>query len=233
MPTPLDAPTVLLLGQPLPSLEEGLRSAYDVVALPDTEPDRSRVLAEHGPRVRVAVTSVGVPLDGELMDALPRLGAVANFGVGYDNIDVAAASRRGVGVSNTPDVLNDSVAELTVGLAIDVLRRVPAGDRYVRAGRWEAGDPWPLGRQLSGRRVGVLGLGRIGRAVADRFVAFGCTVGYHSRNRGEGAPTETWERPWGWPPGRRCWWSWSRGPRRPRGSWTGRCSRRSGPTGCW
>jgi lactate dehydrogenase-like 2-hydroxyacid dehydrogenase len=175
--------TVLLLGQALPSLEQALRSAYDVVALPDAGPERSAVLAEQGSQVRVAVTSFGVPLDRELMDALPQLGAVANFGVGYDNIDVAEATRRGIVVSNTPDVLNASVAELAVGLAIDVLRRVPAADRYVRAGRWEAGDPFPLGRQLSGRRVGILGLGRIGADVADRFTAFGCPVGYHSRNR--------------------------------------------------
>ncbi len=182
----MDTPTVLLLGPALPSLEQGLRSAYDVVALPEAEPDRSRVLAEHGPRVRVTVTSVGVPLGAELMEALPELGAVANFGVGYDNIDVAEASRRGVVVSNTPDVLNDSVAELAVGLAIDVLRRVPAADRYVRAGRWEAGERFGLARQLSGRRVGILGLGRIGRGVADRFAAFGCPIGYHSRNQVDG-----------------------------------------------
>ena len=162
----------------LPSLAERLDATYGAVELPA---DAERFLAEQGSGVRVLVVSFGQPVDAELLDALPDLGAVVNFGVGYDNIDVAAARGRGVVVSNTPDVLDDSVAELTVGLLIDVLRGLSAGDRYVRAGRWEEDAPVPLGRQLAGRRVGILGMGRIGAAVARRLEPFGCSIGYHNR----------------------------------------------------
>jgi lactate dehydrogenase-like 2-hydroxyacid dehydrogenase len=182
--------TVLQVGPAHPLLARSLASAYDVVVLPPSDPDRSAVLAEHGPRVRVVVTSYGTPVDAALMAALPRLGAVAGFGVGFDNVDVEEAGRRGVLVSNTPGVLTDSVAEVAVGLAIDVLRRLPAADRYVRAGRWVADGAFPLTRQLSGRRVGILGLGRIGRAVADRLAAFGCPVAYSSRRPVEGSGYE-------------------------------------------
>jgi lactate dehydrogenase-like 2-hydroxyacid dehydrogenase len=192
---PSDAPVVLQVGQTMPELAESLRASYDVVTLPEQDPERSTVLAEHGPGVTVAAVSFGAPFGAELFEALPRLGAVANFGVGYDNIDLAEARRRGVVVSNTPDVLTDSVAELAVGLALDVLRRVSAADRYVRAGRWSSDGGYPLSRQLSGRRVGILGLGRIGLAIARRVEAFGCPVGYHSRNPVAGVNYEYAESP--------------------------------------
>ena len=186
---------VLLVGPALPSLEEALRASYDVVALPEETGARADVLAEHGERVEVVVVSFGVSVDAALLDALPNVRAVANFGVGYDNVDVAEAGRRGIAVSNTPDVLNDSVAEVAVGLVLDVLHRLPAADRYVRAGRWETaketGDSFPLTRQLSARRVGLLGLGRIGREIARRLEPFGCTLSYFARTPVDDV---TWER---------------------------------------
>src|SRR5215217_4836060 len=102
-----DGPVVLQVGQTMPELAETLRASYDVVTLPDQDPQRTSVLADHGERVTVAVVSFGAPFGAELFEVLPRLGAVANFGVGYDNIDLAEARRRGVVVSNTPDVLTD------------------------------------------------------------------------------------------------------------------------------
>jgi lactate dehydrogenase-like 2-hydroxyacid dehydrogenase len=191
----MSAPTVLLSGPVMPFLAESLRASYDVVELPQDGAARASVLAEHGPRARAAVVAVGKPFDAATIAACPQLRVISSFGVGYDTIDVAAARERGIGVSHTPDVLNEAVAELAVGLSIDVLRRVPAADRYVRAGRWELDGPFPLTRQLSGRRVGILGLGRIGRAIAERFTPFGCPVGYHSRRQVEGAPYDYFDSP--------------------------------------
>ena len=108
------------------------------------------------------VTSGRTGVDAALMAALPNLGAVVNFGVGYDTTDVDAAASRGVVVSNTPDVLTDCVADTAVGLMIDTLRQFSASDRYVRAGRWPSEGNYPLTRQVSNTRVGIIGLGRIG-----------------------------------------------------------------------
>jgi lactate dehydrogenase-like 2-hydroxyacid dehydrogenase len=117
------------------------------------------------------------------MSALPKLGAVVNFGVGYETTDVDAAAERGVAVSNTPDVLTDCVADTAVGLLIDVMRQFSASDRYIRAGRWPVDGMYPLTRQVSNTRVGIIGLGRIGSAIAKRLSAFGCTISYHNRHQ--------------------------------------------------
>jgi lactate dehydrogenase-like 2-hydroxyacid dehydrogenase len=122
----------------------------------------------------------------EVMNALPSLRAVVNFGVGYDTTDTATARERGILVANTPDVLTDCVADTALGLTIDLLRGLSAADRFVRRGDWAAGAGFPLMRRVSGKRVGILGLGRIGQAIATRFEAFGCPVGYHSRREVEG-----------------------------------------------
>ena len=116
------------------------------------------------------------------MDALPDLRAVANFGVGYDNVDVAEATRRGIVVSNTPDVLTDAVADLSVALVLDVVRGMGAAERWLRRGEWAAGGRFPLTRDVRGATVGILGLGRIGQAVAERLQAFGAIIAYHSRS---------------------------------------------------
>jgi lactate dehydrogenase-like 2-hydroxyacid dehydrogenase len=121
-------------------------------------------------------------VDAALMETLPKLGAVVNFGVGYDTTDVDAAAARGVAVSNTPDVLTDCVADTAVGLMIDTLRGFSAADRYVRAGRWPGDGMYPLTRQVSNTKVGIIGLGRIGSAIALRLNAFGCKISYHNRN---------------------------------------------------
>jgi len=108
--------------------------------------------------------------------------------VGYDTTDVGAAAARGVLVSNTPDVLTDCVADTAVGLMIDTLRQFSASDRYVRAGRWPVEGNYPLTRQVSNTRVGIIGLGRIGSAIALRLSAFGCQISYPNRRPVEGSP---------------------------------------------
>ncbi|WP_102142225.1 2-hydroxyacid dehydrogenase [Mycobacterium hubeiense] len=173
--------SVLQVGPLKPSLAETLRSAYAAHVLSDDVAEREAFLAVHADEITVAVTSGRTGVDAALMSALPRLGAVINFGVGYDTTDVEEAARRGIAVSNTPDVLTDCVADTAVGLMIDVLRQFSAADRYLRAGRWVADGNYPLTRQVSNTRVGILGLGRIGRAIAQRLTAFGCSISYHNR----------------------------------------------------
>ena len=120
----------------------------------------------------------GVP--PEVMAALPALEVVASYGVGYDAIDIAACKARGVRVTNTPDVLNDAVAELAIGLMIALCRRIPQADAYVRAGRWPAGT-FELTGELTGAHAGILGLGRIGKEIARRCQAMKMRVSYHGR----------------------------------------------------
>jgi D-isomer specific 2-hydroxyacid dehydrogenase, NAD binding domain/D-isomer specific 2-hydroxyacid dehydrogenase, catalytic domain len=122
------------------------------------------------------------------MKALPNLGAIVDRGDGCDTMDVDAARRLGIGVSNTPDVLNDTVADTAVGLILATMRGLCAADRHVRAGRWPLDGNYPLGRDLSGSRVGIVGLGRIGAAIATRLVGFGCAIAYHSRREVADSP---------------------------------------------
>jgi lactate dehydrogenase-like 2-hydroxyacid dehydrogenase len=172
---------ILQVGGLHPTVERELSTTYDALRLPSGTAEQAAFLAEHGPHVTVAVTSAG--MDAALIGALPKLAAVVNLGVGYDAVDVEALRPRGIALSNTPDVLTDCVADLAVGGLIDVMRGLSAGDRFVRRGEWAAGRKFPLHRKVSGTRVGILGLGRIGRAVAHRLEAFGCTVSYHNRRR--------------------------------------------------
>lgn len=135
---------------------------------------------------RAAVRAIAykghAPCDGTVMDLLPNLGIIANFGVGYDAIDVAAASERGIKVTNTPDVLNDDVADLAVAMLIVQSRRMIQGSEWVRSGNWAEKGDMPLNRKVSGGKVGILGLGRIGRDIADRLAAFKMEMHYYSRS---------------------------------------------------
>ncbi len=116
-------------------------------------------------------------VDAELIAAAPALRVISNYAVGVDNVDVAAATARGIPVGHTPDVLTDSTADLAVGLMLAIARRIPEGERIVRAGGWSTWSPqWMLGRDLDGATVGIVGGGRIGSAVARRLVGFGCEV---------------------------------------------------------
>lgn len=171
---------ILQVGPMMPSLAQSLRDDYGATVLPSDPGEREAFLDEHGGEFTAVVTSVAGGADADLIAALPNLAVIVNFGVGYDSVDVDAAVRRGIVVSNTPDVLTDAVADTAVGLMIDTLRQFSAADRFVRAGRWPQGD-YPLTREVSNSRVGILGLGRIGSAIAKRLNAFGCDISYHSR----------------------------------------------------
>ncbi|MEI7059266.1 2-hydroxyacid dehydrogenase [Nocardioides sp. CCNWLW239] len=178
---------ILQVGPLKPSLAATLTERYDALVLPDDHA-RAAFLAEHGPSIGAVVTTGRTGVTADLMAQLPSLGAIVNFGVGYDAIDVEEAAARGVLVSHTPDVLTDCVADTAIGLTIDTLRTQSAADRFVRRGDWPATGSYPLARKVSGKRVGILGLGRIGRAIATRFEAFGCPISYHSRREVPGSP---------------------------------------------
>ena len=179
---------VLQVGPLKPSLAETLRTRYGARVLPDEPAARAEFLSGAGAEITAVVTSGRTGVDAALMAELPKLGAIVNFGVGYDTTDVDAAESRGVGVSNTPDVLTDCVADTAVGLMIDTLRQFSAADRFVRAGSWPSEGNYPLTRQVSNTRVGIIGLGRIGGAIAKRLSAFGCTISYHNRRQVSDSP---------------------------------------------
>lgn len=143
-------------------------------------PDPEAMLAAVAGRIRGIAAGGKTRIDGPLMDRLPRLEIVASFGVGYERVDVDAAGARGIVVTNTPDVLTEEVADLALALLLSTVRRIPQADRFLRDGKWLVGR-FPLSPSLRGRTVGIVGLGRIGRAIAQRCVAFGVEVIYHGR----------------------------------------------------
>lgn len=175
-------PVDLLLLKPLqPSVMEALAERFTLHRA-DTAPDPQAFYDAVGPSIRAMATGAQAPVDAALLGRLPNLEIVASFGVGYDTIDTGCAAARGVVVTNTPDVLSDEVADLALGLLLATLRQIPQADRYLRAGHWP-GKPYPLTPTLRGRTVGILGLGRIGRAIATRLEGFGVSVAYHGRRR--------------------------------------------------
>lgn len=146
-------------------------------------PDRERLLAEVGPRIRAVARGNHVPIDRALLDRLPALELIAVFGAGYDGVDVGLAAERGIIVTNTPDVLNEEVADFTIGLLMMTVRELLRAERYLRDGTWKArGQFAPTVGSLRDRTVGMVGLGRIGHAIARRLEAMRVPVVYHARH---------------------------------------------------
>ncbi len=168
-----------------PALIDRLGARFDLLALPADTTERSAFLAQHGARVRGAVTSAALGIDAAVLAALPELQVISSFGVGLDKLPLALAAERGIAVGYTPDVLNDCVADLAFALLLDVARRVSESDRFVRRGDWLRGN-FPLSRKVSGARLGIVGMGRIGRTIAQRSTGFEMQVRYHSRRPAEG-----------------------------------------------
>lgn len=179
---------LLQAGRLLPALEQRLATEYDLLRLAD-EADPDAFLARHGGDFTGLVTSAGgAGAPTALIAALPALRVISSFGVGLDKIDLAAARERGIAVGYTPDVLNDCVADTAFALLLNVARRTAEADRFVRAGRWAAGQAFGLGRKVSGARLGIVGLGRIGQTIARRAGGFDMDVRYHSRRPVAGVP---------------------------------------------
>jgi lactate dehydrogenase-like 2-hydroxyacid dehydrogenase len=158
-----------------------LAPAFDVHVLNDVK-DRDAFLADMADRVRaLAVTYSSEKVSADFMQRLPKLEIVSSFGVGYDHVDAKWAGAHGIVVTNTPDVLNEEVADTALGLLLCTVREFPQAERYLRAGKWEQ-KAYPLsGATLRDRTAGIVGMGRIGRAIARRLDAFGVPVVYHSR----------------------------------------------------
>jgi hydroxypyruvate reductase len=171
-------PDLLTVAKFPPFLMEPLRAAFTVhTALDDAPRERVRAVCGGGES----------KVSAELIAQLPALEIVSIMGVGYDGVDVAAAKSRGVIVTHTPDVLNDDVADLAIALALNIARRIPQAERHVRAGLWPQ-RPAPLATKFSGARMGIVGIGRIGQAIAQRALAFGMTVAYTARSARAGLP---------------------------------------------
>jgi glyoxylate reductase len=154
-----------------------LAREHEVDLLPDRGPPPRDVLIEHTAGADGLLSQLTDRIDAEFLEGAPRLKAIANYAVGYDNVDLDAATQRGLPVGNTPDVLTETTAELAFALMLAVARRIVEAEKYVREGRW---GPWGpdvlLGHDLYGSTLGIVGFGRIGRAVARRAEGFGMTV---------------------------------------------------------
>ncbi|WP_457587175.1 2-hydroxyacid dehydrogenase [Ensifer canadensis] len=175
-------PRILVPGKINERVLQRLPEMFEIVRL--ERPDASLATADMADVKGIAVSG-RVPAD--LMDALPGLEIIANFGVGYDGVDVKHAASKGIVVTNTPDVLSEEVADTAIGLLINTLRQLPQAEEWLRQGRWVREGAFPLSPlSLRGRTVGLYGLGRIGLAIAKRLEAFDVSVAYHTRNAREG-----------------------------------------------
>ena len=177
-------PRILQRSRLLPQLEKALAERYDVQVI-DDEPGLADYLARHGAEFSAYVSSARFGASRAVIDAMPNVKVISNFGVGYDQIDVARARERGIAVGYTPEVLNDCVADTAFGLLMDVARRFSASDRFVRRGDWLKGQ-FPLATSIARKKLGILGLGRIGRVIAKRASGFDMEVRYHNRREIEG-----------------------------------------------
>ena len=176
----MSRPTVLMPGPMNETVLTGTAEHFDVIRLWEAD-DPDAVLAERAKDI-TAVATGGTAIDGAFLDRLPAVRLVASFGVGYDKIDAVAAAERGVIVTNTPGVLDDEVADTALGLLLMTARELSRAEQYLRAGSWTEGS-YPLTKAtLNGRTMGILGLGRIGEAIAHRAQAFGISVAYHNRH---------------------------------------------------
>ena len=179
----------VLVAQPLmPMILDQLSVSCRVHKLWEAS-DRQAELARLAPVIRAIASGGGhKPIDAAFLALFPKLEIISCFGVGYDHVDAAWASQHGVIVTNTPDVLNEEVADTALALLLATVRHIPQADRHIRAGRWAAQGPYPLTATLRGRTLGIIGLGRIGKAIATRAESFGLKVIYHGRKAQPGVP---------------------------------------------
>lgn len=171
-----------MLGPMMSIVQEGLEEKLTLHRYWEIE-DKDAFLAEKADAIRGLATGGHVAVTKDIIDQFPNLEIVSNFGVGYDSVDAQYAGERNVIVTNTPDVLTNEVADTAMGLVLMTIREFSATERYLRAGKWLE-KPFPLTKgTLAGKTMGILGLGRIGKAIAKRAEAFGIKVAYHGRNK--------------------------------------------------
>lgn len=181
----MSEPVLLLTGRPPEEALVALEQAFAVHRLWEA-PSPDEMLAKVGGEIEAVAVFGKRPVDAALLERFPKLKIVSNFGVGYDLVDARWAGEHGVVVTNTPDVLNEEVADTALGLLIATVREFGAAERHLREGKWAAEGPYRLTSSLRGRTIGIVGMGRIGRAIARRIEAFDLPVVYHSRRPQEG-----------------------------------------------
>lgn len=180
-------PDLVLMCRLYEPTQHVLESQYTVHHYFGEPSQKQAVIAKVADKAQAVATSGGRGMSATEMDLFPRLKIITCFGVGVDAIDLAAAKARGIAVTNTPDVLTDCVADLAMGLLLATVRRIALADRYVREGRWLKAA-MPLTGKVTGARLGIVGLGRIGRAIAKRAEGFDLRVSYQGRNRQPDVP---------------------------------------------
>lgn len=176
-------PPVLLLSPLINPFNETLAPKFHFLKPWESPLPRDEFLAAHAGAVRVLLCSIPATVDAQILACLPKLELVVACSAGVNHIDIASCRRRGIAITNAGNAFTDDVADYAVGLLIDVLRQISAADRYVRRALWPIKGDYPLGHKLGGKRVGIVGLGSIGSAVAKRLEACGCTILYHSRRK--------------------------------------------------
>ncbi|MDX6807444.1 2-hydroxyacid dehydrogenase [Terrihabitans rhizophilus] len=172
-------PDLLMLNEMRPFAPKALEAAFNVHRIWELE---DAEVVKIAPDIR-ALASFGGRVDAPMMERFPRLSIISISSVGYDGIDVTAASRMGITVTNTPDVLTEEVADLAIGLLLATVREIPQAEQHLRSGLWASSGPYRLTASLQGRSVGIVGLGRIGKAIAKRLEGFGVPIAYYGRNR--------------------------------------------------
>ncbi|HRD78403.1 MAG TPA: NAD(P)-dependent oxidoreductase, partial [Hyphomicrobiaceae bacterium] len=176
---------LLSTGFMMPLIAEQLEAAFEVHWLHKIA-DQAKFLKEVGPRIEAGCTGSHTAgrFSKEVLDALPKLRVIGNFGVGYDTINVAEAAKRGIVITNTPDVLNEEVADTAIGLLLATIREFYKAESYLRDGKWATSGEYRLTpASLRDRKVGIIGYGRIGKAIGRRLEAFGVPLAYFARRR--------------------------------------------------
>jgi lactate dehydrogenase-like 2-hydroxyacid dehydrogenase len=181
----LSKPEILTVAKLWPPYLEELQKTY--VVHDRTHELDAAAFAQIAPRIRAIAGGGESQVTRALMDQLLALEMISVFGVGYDRYDVATARERGISITNTPDVLTDDVADMGISLMLAIARTIPQADKYVREGKWPSG-PLPLARKVTGARLGIVGLGRIGSAIARRAASFDMSISYTSRNKVADSP---------------------------------------------
>lgn len=167
----------------MPLIIDGLRATGKLHCLWE-EKDPETFLKSSADQIGAIATGAHIAVDGAYMSRFPNLKLVANFGVGYDTVDAKWAGQHGIIVTNTPDVLTEEVADTALGLLLMTIRELPQSERWLRAGHWVSKGPYPLtANTLRGKKIGILALGRIGKAIATRCEAFGLSISYHGRSQ--------------------------------------------------
>ncbi len=177
----MSKPHILVMGTYADPLMQALEAAYTVHRYWQIE-DQSGFLKNHGDKIRAIATRGDVGASGQVIAALPKLELIAVFGVGVDAVDTSLAKQRGIPVTITSGVLHEDVADLAFALMLGIARQIPAGDQFVRSGKW-ASAGLPVMPRFHGKRLGILGMGQIGKAIAKRAEGFAMKISYHTRTK--------------------------------------------------